>query len=50
MLFEGAGYSNVGRTRESNQDSYLIKVASTTLGDVALVAVAAGAPDHLLVA
>lgn len=42
MLFEGAGYSNVGRTRESNQDSYLIKVASTTLGDVALVAVADG--------
>ena len=42
MLFEGAGYSNVGRTRESNQDSYLIKVASTPVGDVALVAVADG--------
>ena len=42
MLFEGAGYSNVGRTRESNQDSYLIKVASPPVGDVALVAVADG--------
>lgn len=28
--------------RESNQDSYLIKVASTTMGDVALLAVADG--------
>lgn len=42
MLFEGAGYSNVGITRESNQDSFAIKVAGTPLGDVALVAVADG--------
>lgn len=42
MLFEGAGYSNVGTTRESNQDSFVIKVASTEVGDVALVAVADG--------
>lgn len=42
MLFEATGYSNVGQTRESNQDSYLIKIASTTMGDVALLAVADG--------
>lgn len=42
MRFEGAGYSNVGISRESNQDSFVIKVASTPLGDVALVAVADG--------
>lgn len=42
MTFEGAGYSNKGISRESNQDSYLIKVAATPVGDVALVAVADG--------
>lgn len=42
MIFEATGYSNVGQVRESNQDSYLIKVASTTMGDVALLAVADG--------
>ena len=42
MIFEGAGYSNKGISRESNQDSYAIKVARTPIGDVALVAVADG--------
>ena len=42
MLFEGAGCTNVGRVKETNQDSYAIKVADTNLGDVALVAVADG--------
>ena len=42
MLFEAAGYSCVGTTRDSNQDSFAIKVATTELGDVALVAVADG--------
>lgn len=42
MIFEATGYSNVGQSRDSNQDSYLIKVASTSMGDVALLAVADG--------
>ncbi len=43
MKFEGAGYTDVGRVKETNQDSYLIKIAETAeMGDVALVAVADG--------
>lgn len=42
MIFEGAGYSDRGAARESNQDSHLIKVAETHVGDVAMVAVADG--------
>lgn len=42
MLFEGAGCTDVGRVKETNQDSYAIKIADTALGDVALVAVADG--------
>ncbi|WP_180965811.1 PP2C family protein-serine/threonine phosphatase [Enorma phocaeensis] len=42
MIFEGVGYSDQGATRESNQDSYLIKVAETHVGDVAMAAVADG--------
>lgn len=43
MRFEGAGYTSVGRTKETNQDSYLVKIAETAdMGDVALVAVADG--------
>lgn len=42
MRFKAAGYSDKGHIKETNQDSFLIKVASTSLGDVALVAVADG--------
>lgn len=42
MLFEAAGSTEVGRVKETNQDSYLIKVGETNLGDIALVAVADG--------
>lgn len=42
MLFKVAGYSDKGAVKESNQDSYLAKVANTSLGDVALVVVADG--------
>ena len=42
MQFAIAGYSDVGRVKETNQDSYVAKVASTNFGDVALVAVADG--------
>ena len=42
MRFEGAGCTDVGRVKETNQDSYLVKIAETDLGDVALVAVADG--------
>ncbi len=42
MKFRGAGATNVGTTKKTNQDSYLIKVAETEMGDVALVAVCDG--------
>lgn len=42
MLFKAAGYSTKGAVKPSNQDSFLIKVAQTSLGDVALVVVADG--------
>lgn len=42
MLFKAAGYSTKGAVKPSNQDSFLIKVANTSLGDVALVVVADG--------
>lgn len=41
-MLSAAGFTDVGPTRPSNQDSYLVKVADTSLGDVALVAVADG--------
>lgn len=42
MRFVAAGCTDIGRVKETNQDSYVIKVAQTDLGDVALVAVADG--------
>lgn len=42
MLFKAAGATNKGCVKETNQDSYLIQVANTNFGDVALVAVADG--------
>lgn len=42
MLFEVTGFSSVGRVKDTNQDSFLAKVAQTPLGDVAMVAVADG--------
>ena len=42
MRLEAAGYTNIGDTRQMNQDSYAIKVASTEIGDVAMVVVADG--------
>ena len=42
MLFKLAGYSDKGAVKASNQDSFLIKVANTSLGDVALAVVADG--------
>jgi len=42
MHFEGTGYTDAGRVREINQDSYLVKIANTNLGQVALIAVADG--------
>lgn len=42
MLFKLAGYSDKGVAKASNQDSFLIKVANTSLGDVALAVVADG--------
>lgn len=42
MQFRGAGYSNVGRTKDTNQDSYAISIADTKVGNVALVIVADG--------
>lgn len=42
MIFKVAGYTDKGAVKESNQDSYLIKVASTPLGDVALAVIADG--------
>ena len=42
MKFRSAGATNVGTTKKTNQDSYLVKVAETELGDVALIAVCDG--------
>ena len=42
MRFMATGCTDVGRIKETNQDSYLIKIAQTDFGDVALVAVADG--------
>lgn len=42
MQFEACGYTNIGSTKKSNQDSYCIKIANTEIGQVALVAVADG--------
>lgn len=42
MRFEGAGWTDVGRVKQVNQDSFAIKIAATDAGDVALVAVADG--------
>ena len=42
MKFRSAGATNVGTTKKTNQDSYLIKIAETELGDVALIAVCDG--------
>ena len=42
MLFQAAGATNRGCVKDTNQDSFLIQVAHTDFGDVALVAVADG--------
>lgn len=42
MHFEAVGYTDIGTTKKSNQDSYCIKIAETEIGEVALVAVADG--------
>ncbi len=42
MLFKAAGATNKGCVKQTNQDSYLIQVAHTDYGDVALVAVTDG--------
>lgn len=42
MHIEASGYSDAGCVKPINQDSYVIKIAETKLGDVALVAVADG--------
>lgn len=42
MQFKASGYTDIGTTKKSNQDSYLIKIADTEIGQVALVAVADG--------
>lgn len=42
MQFRGAGYSNVGRVKETNQDSYAISIADTEVGNVALAMIADG--------
>lgn len=42
MHFEAAGHTNAGRVKETNQDSYCIKIAGTEMGDIALIAVADG--------
>ena len=42
MKFRAQGATNVGRVKKTNQDSYLIKVADTPLGQVALVCVCDG--------
>ena len=42
MWFDAAEYSDIGTTKEVNQDSCLIEIAQTDVGDVALTAVADG--------
>ena len=42
MKFKSAGATNVGTRKKTNQDSYLIKIADTDMGQVALVAVCDG--------
>ena len=42
MHFDGAGYSDAGRVRTINQDSFLVKIAQTAIGEIVLVAVADG--------
>lgn len=42
MRFEAAGWTDVGRVKETNQDSFVIKIANTNMGDMAMVAVADG--------
>ena len=42
MKFRAQGATNVGRVKKTNQDSYLIKIADTPLGQVALVCVCDG--------
>lgn len=42
MYFEAAGYTNAGRVKETDQDSYGILLADTPIGHVSLVAVADG--------
>lgn len=42
MWFDAAEYSDIGTSKEVNQDSCLIEIAQTDVGDVALVAVADG--------
>lgn len=40
--FEAAAYSDAGRVKDSNQDSFLVEVADTPQGQVALAAIADG--------
>lgn len=42
MQFSAVGYTDIGTTKKSNQDSYCIKIADTEIGQVALLAVADG--------
>lgn len=42
MRFQAVGCSDAGRVKKTNQDSFLIEIADTSLEDVALVAVADG--------
>lgn len=46
MHFDGAGYSDAGRVRTINQDSFLVKIAQTAIGEIALAAVADGMGGH----
>ena len=46
MHFDGAGYSDAGRVRAVNQDNFLVKIAQTAIGEIALVAVADGMGGH----
>ena len=42
MRFQAQGCTDVGRVKDTNQDSFLIEIADTPLEDIALVAVADG--------
>ena len=42
MNYKACGYTDIGTTKKTNQDSYLIKIAETSYGNVALIAVADG--------